>query len=340
MGTKIREIAEPQFDAVKAFNEYALYKEQYYHIDRTVLIKGTAVNFDIFLLSGQKLQLHYEASESSPREIDTPLVEEGDVLINKTALPLYEEYLKSLSKAEVSSGAEKQRIKAVLVKEHSKIVIKDIFENPLSREKIKLVIDVVGDTINCIFADKDAIYDILTLKKHDYNTYIHSVNVAALSIGLASAIGLDRDKIEKLGIGAILHDIGKITLPVALLNKEGKLNNTEYQCYKSHVLEGVKTLKKFDEISQEALTAVLQHHEKLSGKGYPLGLAGDDIKLFGRITGIADCYDALTTPMPNRYSLDAFRALSVIAKEKEDYDRKLLKEFVAMLGKLQLKQAE
>jgi len=330
---------EPQFDAVKAFNEYTLSKEQYYQVDGAVLLGGTSVNFDIFLLSGQKLQLLYEASERSPRNIDTPL-EEGDVLINKTALPFYEEYLQSLSKTEVSSGEEKQKIKTVLVKEHSKIVIKDIFENPLSREKIKLVIDVVGDTINCIFGDRDAIYDLLTLKKYDYNTYIHSVNVAALSIGLASAIGLERDKIEKLGVGAMLHDIGKMTLPVELLNKEGKLNNTEYQYYKKHVLEGVKILKKFDEISQEALTSLMQHHEKLSGKGYPLGLAGDDIKLFGRITGIADCYDSLTTPMPNRYSLTPFRALSIIAKEKEDYDLKLLKEFVAMLGKLQLKQAE
>jgi putative nucleotidyltransferase with HDIG domain len=339
MGTKVREIGEPQFDAIKAFNEYALYKEQYYHVDKTVLLNGTDVNFDIFQLSGQKLLLLYGASESSPHKINKPIDEEGDVLINKTAIPLYEAYLQSVSKAEVSSAEEKQRIKAVLVKEHAKIVVKDIFENPLSREKIELVIDTVGDTINCILGNKDAIYDLLTLKKHDHTTYIHSVNVGVLSIGLASAIGLDRENMEKLGIGAILHDIGKIVLPVDLLNKEGKLNNTEYQYYKKHVLNGVKILKKFDEFSQEALTPVLQHHEKLSGKGYPLGLVGDDIKLFGRITGIADCFDALTTPMPNRYSLDPFRALSIIAKEKEDYDLKLLKEFVAMLGKLQPKQA-
>lgn len=340
MGTKIKEIAEPQFDAVKAFNEYALYKDQYYHVDRSVLLKGTAITFSIYLLSGQKLSLLYDAGESSPHQIDASVEDEGDILINKVSIPSYEEYLKSLSTAEVSSPEEKLRIKTVLVKEHSKIVVKDLFENPLSREKIKLVIEMVGDTINCIFGNRDAIYDLLTLKKHDYNTYIHSVNVAALSMGLASAIGLDRDKIEKLGIGAMLHDIGKMALPVELLNKEGKLTNAEYQFYKSHVFEGVKILKKFDEISQEALTAVLQHHEKLSGKGYPLGLAEDEIKLFGRITGIADCYDALTTPMPNRYSLDAFRALSIIAKEKEDYDRNLLKEFVAMLGKLQPKHAE
>ncbi len=334
MGTKIRAVEEARFDAFKAFNEYAGNKKQYYQVDRTVLLNGTAVNFNIFLLSGQKLLLLYEAGENSPRRINKPVDEEGDVLIKKTALSFYEEYLKSLSKAEISSPEEKQRINAVLVKEHSKIVVKDIFENPLSREKIKFVMEIVGDTINCIFGDKDVIYDLLTLKKHDYNTYIHSVNVAALSIGLASAIGLDRDKIEKLGIGAMLHDIGKITLPVDLLNKGGKLYNTEYEYYKRHVLAGLKILKKFDEIPQEALTAVLQHHEKLSGKGYPLGLAGDDIKLFGRITGIADCYDALTTPMPNRYQLDSFRALSVIAKEKEDYDRRLLKEFVVMLGNL------
>ncbi len=332
MGARIKEIGDAQFDAFKAFSEYSGDKKQYYEVDRTVLLNGTDVNFDIFLLSGQKLLMLYEASDKSPRKINKPVDEEGDVLINKSAFSFYEEYLKSLSKAEISSPEEKERINTVLVKEHAKIVVKDIFENPLSREKIMLLMELVGDTINCIFGDKDAIYDLLTIKKHDYHTYIHSVNVAALSMGLGAAIGLDSDKIEKLGIGAMLHDIGKITLPADLLNKEGRLYNAEYQYYKGHVIAGAKILKKFDEISEESLAAVLQHHEKLSGKGYPLGLAGDDINLFGRITGIADCYDALTTPMPNRYSLNSFSALSVLAKEKEDYDRKLLKEFVVMLG--------
>src|SRR5208337_1087771 len=153
MGTKTKEIVESQFDAYKAFNEYASYKEKYYQVDRNVLLKGTAVNFDIFLLSGQKLLRLYEASESSPRKINKPVDEEGDVLIDKTALCFYEDYLKSLSKAEISSGEEQKIIKTVLVKEHSKIVVKDIFENRLSRDKIRHVMELVGDTINCIFED-------------------------------------------------------------------------------------------------------------------------------------------------------------------------------------------
>lgn len=85
----------------------------------------------------------------------------------------------------------------------------------------------------------------------------------------------------------------------------------------------------------ESLVPVLQHHEKLPGRGYPFKLSGKSIKLFGRIAAIADCYDALTTQRPYKPAFTPFYALSVIAKETGDYDPDLLKIFIKMLGKIE-----
>jgi len=97
---------------------------------------------------------------------------------------------------------------------------------------------------------------------------------------------------------------------------------------------GYKLLKEQKEFPEESSSAVLQHHEKLSGKGYPFGLKGSEIKLFGRITAIADCYDALTTQRPYKPPLTPYFALSIIVKEKGDHDADLLKSFIKMLGKI------
>ncbi|WP_059176674.1 HD-GYP domain-containing protein [Thermodesulfovibrio aggregans] len=132
----------------------------------------------------------------------------------------------------------------------------------------------------------------------------------------------------------MLHDLGKSQIPHEILNKQGKLNDTEYNIIKQHVLFGYELLENQKEFPKDSLTAVLQHHEKLSGKGYPFGLKADEIKLFGRITAIADCYDALTTRRPYKPPLTSYFALSIIVKEKGDYDPELLKAFIKMLGKI------
>ena len=132
----------------------------------------------------------------------------------------------------------------------------------------------------------------------------------------------------------MLHDIGKSAIAPELLNKQGKLDSLEYRTIQQHVQAGVGILQKHKAIPEGSYDAVAQHHEKLSGNGYPFGLRGSEIKLFGRITGIADCYDALTTNRVYKRALTPFDALNKIAKERKDYDKELLHAFVEMLGKV------
>jgi HD-GYP domain-containing protein (c-di-GMP phosphodiesterase class II) len=174
----------------------------------------------------------------------------------------------------------------------------------------------------------------MSLKNYDYYTYSHSVNVGVLSVGLGIASGMQKDAIFKLGLGAILHDIGKKAIHHDIVNKQGRLNDMEYQVIKTHVVEGEKILRENSEIPAESLAAMLHHHEKLTGRGYPFGLRGDNIELFGKITSIVDCYDALTTARPYRTALAPYQALSLITSETRDYDPELLKIFVTMLGNI------
>lgn len=323
------------FDDPALFKKYSFYKEEHYQIDKNLLLPNTTINFSLFALDKFDFKPIVEASEKSPVKIDEAiLTANGDIVIKKSDIPLYHAYLNSLLGEKGVSGKNKSHIKAAVIKENSKIVIKDLLDDPRSGEKVKESNILVNNMIDCILENRDAIYNLLTLRGYDYYTYTHSVNVGALSIGLGIAINLQRDDIEKLGMGAILHDIGKSAISHEILNKQGKLDDFEYKVMRNHVIEGEKILRTHKEVPEESFAAVLQHHEKLTGKGYPFQLSGNDIKLFGRITAIADCYDALTTQRPYKPAFTPFYALSIIAKETGDYDPDLLKIFIKMLGKI------
>jgi HD-GYP domain-containing protein (c-di-GMP phosphodiesterase class II) len=270
-----------------------------------------------------------KASEKEPAEINDLKGIDSDIFIKKSDIPLYIFYINSLLEQKDS-----QPIKAIAIKESSKVLVKELLDNPRSGEKIKEAKRAVNNLIDCIIENQDAIYDLLSLRCYDYYTYTHSINVCTLSVGLGLAINMKREDIENLGLGSMLHDIGKSEIPHEILNKQGNLSDREYKIIKTHVLAGEQILRFHENIPEESFYAVLQHHEKLSGKGYPLGLKGKDIKLFGRITAIADCYDALTTQRPYKKAFTPYFALSVIVKETGDFDPDLLKTFIRMLGKV------
>jgi HD-GYP domain-containing protein (c-di-GMP phosphodiesterase class II) len=322
-------------DSPRAFKDYTFRKDKYYQIDKNMLISGTEVPFCIYSMRNYDYSLVLHATSDLQGSIDDKVLSlPGDVLISQSDIPLYNEYLNSVLRSPTLSGKDVERMKALVVKENSKIIVKDLFDNPRSGEKIREVQGVVNTMIDTIIANKDTIHDLLSLRGFDYYTYTHSVNVGVLSVGLGVAIDLKKEDVEKLGMGAMLHDIGKSAIPSEILNKQGKLDDREFFIIQSHVFEGEKLLKENSRIPCESLPAVIQHHEKISGRGYPARLAEKEITLFGRITAIADCYDAMTTTRPYRQALTPFYALATIAKETSNYDPELLRVFIKMLGKV------
>jgi len=321
-------------DDMMLFREYDAEKEQYYQINRSLLIKDEHIFFNLYLRRKYNLMILAEASEKQPSVISESLLNvTDDILIKKTDIHLYDEYLKKVMGKFAKPGV-KSSVELQVMKENSKLLIRDLLDNPRSGEKIKETQDTVNVIVDRVLEDSDTVFDLLDISHNDYYTYTHSVNVAVMSIGLAERSGLGREETVKLGVGAMLHDIGKSAIPHEILNKQGRLNATEFEIMKTHVVEGEKILRQHPDFPGAAFPAVTQHHEKLTGKGYPSGLVGGAISLFGRITSIVDCYDALTTNRPYKTAYTPYAALLNLARDKKDYDCNILREFIEMLGKV------
>jgi putative nucleotidyltransferase with HDIG domain len=136
----------------------------------------------------------------------------------------------------------------------------------------------------------------------DAYTCGHSERVAALSKMLAQQFGLDDAQVERIYMAGILHDVGKIGVPEAVLKKPGKLTVEEFEQMKKHPAIGAKILQDVKQI-QDIIPGVLHHHERFDGRGYPYGLSGHNIPLMGRIICLADCFDAMTSTRTYRKAM-------------------------------------
>ncbi|TCP57682.1 putative nucleotidyltransferase with HDIG domain [Tumebacillus sp. BK434] len=124
--------------------------------------------------------------------------------------------------------------------------------------------------------------------------YHHSVNVALMALAIGIEYGLTEKQLLDLGVGTLLHDIGKLRLPQDILNKPGRLTPEEYEIIKQHPMIGYEMLRLQDDISVVSAHVALQHHERVDGTGYPRGIKGEEMHIFGKITAVADVYEALT----------------------------------------------
>ncbi len=180
--------------------------------------------------------------------------------------------------------------------------------------------------------DYDEILAILTtlLEAKDTYTAAHSDNVRRLSLNLARAMGLSPDEVFEVSVAASLHDIGKVDIPDSIINKPGKLTDEEFAKIKSHptasfkMLEGLSSFGKIRDIA-------LHHHERVDGRGYPDGLAGDDLSVGAKIVAVADTYDAITTTRSYRNALTHEYALEEIMRVAgSQLDKKAAEAFVNM----------
>lgn len=165
----------------------------------------------------------------------------------------------------------------------------------------------------------------------DHYTFSHSNNVAYYATKLAEGYGLSDEIVEIVREAALLHDIGKIGVPENILNKPGRLTSEEYETMKSHVENSVSIIKHLPSLDY-VVPAVISHHERWDGNGYPRRLAKEDIPLTGRILCIADCFDAMTSARCYKQPYPLEMALNeLILQENKQFDPKLVELFVAMV---------
>lgn len=163
---------------------------------------------------------------------------------------------------------------------------------------------VVNEILDGLLKDEYILHNLSDIKSVDDYTFEHSLNVCILSLIMGIGLGFDRDSLAKLGVGALLHDIGKLFIPKEILKKPYKLTEDEFEQIKKHTILGFDMLKKNNRIDIISAYIALGHHERYDGSGYPFQLKGEDIQLYSRIVAVADVYDALTSDRIYRKKLN------------------------------------
>jgi len=234
-----------------------------------------------------------------------------------------------------SSGFKAELIRAKQLIAEAKLTTQKLMQDVRLGKRMELnqVERTVDKMTDSILRNKDALVSLLRIKEVDEYTYVHSISVSALCISFAQGLDFEAAQIKQIGIGGLLHDIGKMKVPLDILNKPGPLSEKEFQIMKRHVKDGESTLQQYPNLDQSCTCVTSHHHERLDGTGYPEGLKGEQISLFGQIAAIVDIYDALSSERCYKNAMPPTEALKKLYEWSQSYlNRELVEKFVAHLG--------
>ena len=193
---------------------------------------------------------------------------------------------------------------------------------------IQTLPEIVDSLVNGYSEHPGILRTFATISNTDYSTVIHSVNVMALSISFCSHMKLSTLETKRLGLSALLHDVGKTEIPPEILNASRKLTPEEFEVMKSHTSIGGRLIGQIKQLGEDVAKGALEHHEKLDGSGYPKGVK--EISFYGQLIGIVDCYEALTNEdRPYRRAMEPLESLKLIREDvqKGKFNRELFEKF-------------
>jgi len=203
-----------------------------------------------------------------------------------------------------------------------------LYNNTDSEQLVDTTKDITDDLMKAIDENDAIAVDISTLKVSDEYTFKHSVDVATMAMIVAKKLGMSREDIYDIGIAGLLHDIGKSKIPNEILNKPGTLTEEEYEIMKRHSVYGYRILQENKDIKNSIKVAVLQHHEKINGNGYPLGVEAEQISAFAKILTVVDIYDALVTERPYKEGFSPRDAVEMLMAMTAELDIVSLRGFL------------
>lgn len=215
-------------------------------------------------------------------------------------------------------------------------VLRHIASSVVAGERVDLgsATRLVEQLSDLVFKDPTQALMLATVRSHDEYTYYHMLNVCLLSISLGYAVGLDQDQILALGMGALLHDVGKVNVPVDVLQHVGSLSPEQWRLIQRHPVEGAGMIfGTGDGLSQLTGVIVLEHHAAYDLSGYPSLSNREHPALPSRMVAVADCFDAVTTNRPYRRAEERRQALNILlAGAGRGYDPRVVRAFVRLQG--------
>ena len=239
--------------------------------------------------------------------------------------PSYLETLKKLGykgcyiEDDFSKDVNAREAVSVAVRNEAAILVYELFsksafdKNTIQSHMLTNVKNILDDIVEQIISNRDAVVNVLNLKSFDQYTYQHSVDVAVLSVLIGKEMGLVRRELIELGTAAFFHDIGKMFISQAILNKPSSLTKDEFEEVKRHPQLGYDYLKNMLGMSEVICKTALYHHERFAiPDGYPSQITGIEIPLYARIVAVADTYDAITSKRPYKEAMRANEAYELI----------------------------
>lgn len=191
----------------------------------------------------------------------------------------------------------------------------------------------VDHLIDGILREQSAMLGLVSVKNYDEYTFTHALHICILCLGLGHAIGLPTERLKELGVAALLHDVGKVLVPLEILRKPERLTPEEFKAIARHPVDGALILFRQERAPAVAPIVAFEHHIQKNGTGYPRVSGQWELNLYSLMVSIADVYDALTTERPYRPPLSPVRALEMMHEsEREQFDERLLGRFTDMLG--------
>ncbi len=201
----------------------------------------------------------------------------------------------------------------------------------INTDAVARVVDGMADSV---LRNLAALTSLSRLKCFDEYTFFHSVNTSVLALGMGRSLGMDRATLHLLGMGTLLHDVGKTRIPLAILNKPGRFEPNEYEIIKEHALHGAQILSNTPGLHEGAIKPALEHHERVDGTGYPHQRKGYELSQFGLIGSIVDIYDAMTSDRVYHKAMPPFKALQFLYDlgKKGHVDTGLVERFIRCIS--------
>ena len=187
--------------------------------------------------------------------------------------------------------------------------------------------------VESVIRNPDAFSWLTMMKRRDNYAYTHSVSSAIWAAVFGRSLGLPAKQIQVVSLGALLLDVGKVKLPEKLIFNPNKYNAVEFDLVKKHVGYGLEIVQSIDGIEASVVEMIATHHERHDGSGYPHGLTGNKIPLFGKIAGIIDCYDAIISDRPHASALSPHEAVkNLYSWSGKDFQSELVEQFIQVVG--------
>jgi HD-GYP domain-containing protein (c-di-GMP phosphodiesterase class II) len=294
--------------------------ERYVPVSLATISPSEAANFPLFVRQDpdSPIRLYRDANYPCDAEDFQRLIDHGvkRLYVTLEDHDRYQQYLRENFGTIISDESLPVERRFGCLNEVVRDVLAEAFTCHDTTRTVEAAQEMAAQTVELICRADVTALELMKVLHHDYHTFTHSANVSYYSVLLAKASGItDLEQLQQIATGALLHDVGKLEIPEAILKKKGRLDDHEWQLIKNHPTTGIRLLASRDDLNFSQLMMVYQHHERLDGTGYPVGLSESSIHPWAQICAVVDVYEALTSNRPYRPGLPEKDTIAILDRQ-------------------------